>query len=74
MDLFSDGLITIIFGDGPLGFRVGETQFGHPVISGFTEKDDSSYFPIYVGYAFSAHLLVFGLPSNWKSHSSCERC
>ena len=74
MELFSDGFITIIFGDGPLGFRVGENLFGHPVISGFTEKDDSSYFPVYVGHAFSAHFLVFGLSFDWKSHSSRERC
>ena len=52
MDLFSDGFVTVIFGDGPLGFRVGETQLGQPILSGFTERDDSSYFPIYVRHIY----------------------
>ena len=60
MELFSDGFITIIFGDGPLGFRVGETQFGHPTISGFTEKEDSSYFPVYVmAYNWSSSYSIW---------------
>lgn len=56
MDLFSDGLVTITFGDGPLGFRVGESEEGFPIISGFTEKDDCTYFPIYVGNLSSPQL------------------
>lgn len=73
MDLFSDGLVTITFGDGPLGFRVGESEEGFPIISGFTEKDDSTYFPIYVGVFSNPNSVVCEMCANWLSNPLCEQ-
>ena len=47
LNLYADSLIKVKFGDGPLGFRVGETESGHVIVSGFSRNGDS-YYPLYV--------------------------
>ena len=52
LKLYGDNLIKVKFGDGPLGFRVGETDSGSVIVSGFSQNGDS-YYPIYVNNQFA---------------------
>ena len=52
LKLYGDDLIKVKFGDGPLGFRVGETESGNVIVSGFSQNGDS-YYPIYVADRFA---------------------
>ena len=52
LKLYGDNLIKVKFGDGPFGFRVGETDSGSVIVSGFSQNGDS-YYPIYVDNQFA---------------------
>ena len=45
LKLYREGVIKVILGDGPFGFRVGETSTGATIVASFSQK---SYYPIYV--------------------------
>lgn len=48
MKLYSDNLVDIVFGEGPLGFRIGESDYGNAIVAGFTEREDEPPFPLQV--------------------------
>ena len=52
LKLYREGVIKVIFGDGPFGFRVGETSTGATIVASFSQKPDKSYYPIYVSLCY----------------------
>ena len=48
MKLYSDNFVDIIFGEGPLGFRIGESQYGNAIVAAFTEKEGLPKYPLQV--------------------------
>lgn len=59
MKLYCDNLVDIIFGEGPLGFRIGESSYGNVIVAGFTEKEDQPPFPLQVIGWFSVSCVAF---------------
>lgn len=48
MKLYSDNFVDIIFGEGPLGFRIGESEDGNAIVAAFTEREGEDPFPLQV--------------------------
>lgn len=68
MKLYCDNLVDIIFGEGPLGFRIGESSYGNVIVAGFTEKEDQPPFPLQVTGLFSVIYVAFLTHRNQLLH------
>lgn len=40
LKVYSDNIVDVVFGEGPLGFRVGELESGVTIVAGFSDKND----------------------------------
>ena len=48
LKVYSDNIVDVVFGDGPLGFRIGESESGGTIVTDFSEDDSSSINLIHV--------------------------
>ena len=42
LQVYSESFVDVVFGDGPLGFRLGKTDEDFPVVKGFETKEDGT--------------------------------
>ena len=42
LKVYSDNIIDVVFGEGPLGFHVGELESGSTIITGCSDKNDAN--------------------------------
>ena len=55
MKLYSDTFVDIVFGEGSLGFRIGESEDGNAIVAAFTEREGEDPFPLQVHIIYTIH-------------------